>query len=226
MNAPRNESARTRSERAEHLYLEASLPRAMVEHTIRRLAPLKIHMADPKEDRRWIELEAPASVELCPGEGVRVVTTGRFRFDFGKITIPAYLDRIEFMASPRIIQSEGLDAAAVPIEILSADVRMVPNLIDDLLVAQVNRALTPRASRLVWNFSNTLAASFEMPSQLEQLKRLELNCDGSFFQVHTDSIVLRVAYAFSVIRSDETETSEETAGERSTMESSSGGVSV
>jgi hypothetical protein len=83
MNAPQAEAAPRRPDEASHLYLEASLPRAMVEHTIRRLAPLKIHMADPSENRRWIELEPPASVEFCPGEGVRVVTTGRFRFDFG-----------------------------------------------------------------------------------------------------------------------------------------------
>jgi hypothetical protein len=121
---------------------------------------------------------------------------------------------------------EGRDAAAIPIEILSADVRMVPNLIDDLLVAQVNRALTPRASHLVWNFSDTLAASFEMPAQLEQLQRLELNGDGSFFQIHANCIVLRVAYAFSVIRSDEEETPEEMSDEGPTMKSGNGEGSI
>ncbi len=221
MNAPRPETPRP-SERAEHVYLEAELPRSMVEHTLRRLAPLKIHMTDPSENRRWIELDPPANIEFCPGQGIRVTTTGRFRFDFGKITIPAHLDRIEFMASPRIIQLEGRDAAAVPIEILSADVRMIPNLIDDLLVAQVNRALTPRSSQLYWNFSDTLAASFEMSDRLEPLQSLNLNCDGSFFQVHEHSIVLRVAYAFSIQRADDTPETRRDAGSFSTMESPPG----
>src|SRR5690606_36132060 len=129
-------------------YLEACLPRKMVEAALNKLAPLKIHLAAPEENRRWIEFDPPTTVEFIKYEGIRIVTTGRFRIDIAKIEIPAQLHRIEFLVAPRIVSADKFShAAALPIEILDADVRFIPGLIDSLIVSQVNQDLTPKASQ-------------------------------------------------------------------------------
>lgn len=185
-------------------HLQASLPREMIERAFQELTPLKIHLAEPSENKRWIELHAPAELEFLPGRGIRVLTSGRFRFELAKVVIPAYLDSIEFILAPRIISHGEGFSAAIPIEIIHADVRMIPNLIDDMIVAQVNRALTPKASQLVWRLSDTLSAQFAMPERLEQLKALKLSVEDSSFDVTSESVLLKVAYELEVERHNKT----------------------
>jgi hypothetical protein len=146
-------------------------------------------------------LDPPAEIELVAGQGIRVLTTGRFRFDLVHIPIAAHLDRIEFLVAPQILATEPkFYSAALPIEILQADVRLVPNLVDDLIVSQVNNALTPRASQLLWRLSETLSAHFAMPERLEQISGLELSVEQSAFEVTESAVVLRVAYQLAVER--------------------------
>ena len=54
-----------------HFYLEVSLPKDVIEQTLRALAALRIHLTPPEEDGRWIEFDAPQQVVLEPGLGVR-----------------------------------------------------------------------------------------------------------------------------------------------------------
>lgn len=199
--SPKVQSARLPSGEAIPLaHLQAELPREMIERAFQRLTPLKIHMAEPSSNKRWLELHTPAEIEFVPGKGIRIVTTGSFRFELAKVPIPAHLDRIEFLLTPRIIAHGEDFAAAIPIEIIQADLRMIPDVIDDLLVAQVNRALTPRASQLVWRLSDTLSAEFEMPERLAQLKALDLSVEHSQFEVTAESVKLKVAYRLKVER--------------------------
>lgn len=184
-------------------YLEARLPQKMVEQALKQLAPLKIHLADPAENRRWIEFDPPSSVEFIKNEGIRIITTGRFRFDIAGIEIPAHLDRVEFLVAPRIVRAdEFAHTAALPIEIIDADLRFIPGLIDDLIVSQVNNALTPRASQLFWRFDEFLSPHFKMPDRLEQLAGLSLSVERSKIEVTDDELVMRVAYLFEVERTD------------------------
>lgn len=184
-------------------YLEACLPRKMVEAALNKLAPLKIHLAAPEENRRWIEFDPPTTVEFIKDEGIRIVTTGRFRIDIAKIEIPAQLHRIEFLVAPRIVSADKFShAAALPIEILDADVRFIPGLIDSLIVSQVNQALTPKASQLVWRFDELLSPRFDMPESLEQLTGLSLSVEKSRIRVTDKELLMRVAYLFDVERND------------------------
>lgn len=191
----------TRTE--EHLaHLEVKLPYPMVVHGLRQFAPLKIHLTDPSENRRWIELDPPSTVEFRSGVGIHVVTTGRFRFDIAKIPIPAQLNRVEFLILPRLIPDEDGVHLAIPIEIESADVRMVPDLIDSVLVSQVNAALTPKASQLMWQISDALSAVFQMPKRLDPLESLELKVVGGDVNLLAESLTLRIDYEMRLDRSD------------------------
>lgn len=180
--------------------LELRLPNEMVEKALRDFSPLKVHLVEPFENRRWIELDRPTEVELQAGRGIRVVTTGRFRFDLLHIPIAAHLDRVEFLVAPQILAKEGSYSAAFPIEILQADVRLFPSLVDEMIVAQVNEALTPRASKLLWCLSEALSAHFVMPERLEQISRLELSVEDSKVEVTESAVVVRVAYRLGVER--------------------------
>src|SRR5690606_32464216 len=50
--------------------LELRLPKEMVEKALRDFSPLKVHLVEPFENRRWIEFDPPSEVELHAGRGI------------------------------------------------------------------------------------------------------------------------------------------------------------
>lgn len=196
-----NEEASEEQEHPKTLaQLELRLPKEMVEKALRDFSPLKVHLVEPFENSRWIELDPPSEVELHAERGIRVVTTGRFRFDLVHIPIAAHLDRVEFLVAPQILAKEGSYSAAFPIEILHADVRLIPSVVDDLIVAQVNETFTTRSSKLLWCFSEALSAQFVVPERLEQISRLELSVEDSMMEIEENAVVMRAAYRLGVER--------------------------
>lgn len=176
-------------------YLQVGLPAAVVKKALRELTPLRIYLSPPEDDSRWIELDPPEEIEFEPGLGIRVVTTGKFKFELAAVKVPAQLDRVEFRLMPAIVQADETgQRAAIPIEILDGDVRFIPGLVDDFIVAQVNRALTPKDSQLVWRFDEFLSKRFNIAERLQPLKAIGLKVSESEIFVTLDELIMRVYY--------------------------------
>jgi hypothetical protein len=102
---------------------------------------------------------------------------------------------------PKIVQSdETSQRAAIPIEIIQGDLRWVPGIIDDFLVSQVNLALTPKASQLVWRFDETLSKTFHINDRLQPLEAIGLQVVGSEMEVGEHELTFRVKYDIKVKR--------------------------
>jgi hypothetical protein len=176
-------------------YLQVGLPAEAVKAAFRELTPLRIYLSPPEEDSRWIELDPPAEIEFEPGIGIRVVTTGKFKFELAAVKVPAYLDRVEFRLMPKIVQDEETGhRAAFPIEILDGDVRFIPGLLDDLIVSQVNRALSPSGNQLAWRFDEMLSKRFHIAERLAPLQAIGLKVSESEISVTLDELIMKVYY--------------------------------
>jgi hypothetical protein len=53
--------------------LDVTLRQDEVTALLARVAPLRIHLTDGDEDRRYVELEPPSRVIFATGEGIRII---------------------------------------------------------------------------------------------------------------------------------------------------------
>jgi hypothetical protein len=163
------------------MHIDVTLSRQSIEELIRDFAPVRIHLTPTDEDRRWVELDEPSSVEMVPGRGARVVCSGRVRYTLAGIKLPLNIRRIVVLLVPEVLRpSPGSQTLGFGVLIEEADFELVPGLVDRAIVDKVNEALKPTESTLVWDFGKTLTKSFVLPERLEPLDRFELAVrDGS-----------------------------------------------
>jgi len=161
--------------------IDVMLSRSSLEQLIREFAPVRIHLTPTDEDRRWVELDEPSSVEMVPGRGARVVCSGRVRYTLAGIKLPLKIRRIVVLLVPEILRpSPTSQTIGFGVVIEEADFELIPGLVDRAIVDKVNEALKPTESALVWDFGKTLTKSFVLPERLEPLDRFELDVrDGS-----------------------------------------------
>lgn len=155
------------------MHVETVLTIEDLERLLRDLTPLRIHMSGPDGPQRWLELDPPEKVSLEAGVGVRVVTSGRFRYTKGKLPIAAEIREVRLRLEPRVVDDgpEGL-RLAFALEIEHGDLVMVPGIIDDGIVALVNDALTPRSTKLVWRFSDALGTELALSPRMQPVDRV------------------------------------------------------
>ncbi|HJL15332.1 MAG TPA: hypothetical protein RMH99_06750 [Sandaracinaceae bacterium LLY-WYZ-13_1] len=143
------------------------------------LTPLRIHMSAPDGPERWIELDEPSKVRLEAGRGARVKTSGRIRFTKAKVPVHAEVRCVELSLIPTVVDDgpEGF-RLAFRIDIEDGDLVMVPDKIDDGIVSAVNRALTPRATKLIWRFSDTLRTELPLTARMQPVDRVTTEVTG------------------------------------------------
>ncbi len=168
-----------------------SIPRDDLFRFIRQAAPIRIHLTSTDDDSKWIELELPEELEMVPGEGVRVTTHGRLRYEVAGMKVPLKIRTATFMLKPTLVTTSDMqERIAFAIDILHGDLEKIPDFIDRGLIHKVNKALTPEASQMVWDFRESLANTFEMPERLEPLGHLALSARGATVLVTDQALEL------------------------------------
>ena len=165
------------------------------------LTPIRIHMTPTDEDRRWLELERPESIALVPDRGVRIVTRGRLRYAVGGLKIPATIDRLQLLLTPKVVQADSFaHRLAFELTIEDGDLAHVPGLLAQAFVGVVNEALTPRATKMVWSFGQALTKSAILPERLEPLDRFSVEVTGGTVAVSADRVTFTVDLTAGVSR--------------------------
>lgn len=175
------------------MHIETTLTLEDLTQLLHELTPLRIHMSGPEGPERWLELEPPRKVSLEPGVGARVVTSGRFRYTKGHVPFAAEIREVRLLLEPRVVD-DGPDGLrlAFAIDIEHGDLVMVPEAIDSGIVAIVNEALTPRATKLVWRFSDTLATELELSPRMQPVDRLTTTVTGGETKVDEATVRFKV----------------------------------
>jgi hypothetical protein len=169
---------------------------------LEELAPIRIHLDDLDETERWLELERPVLVELVPGVGVRLVTSGRLRYALAGFEIPATIRKLVLMLIPEVIPaSSSLQSLAFRLEIEDGDLVRVPAFVDQALVRRVNSALTPETTRMIWHFGQSLARNIALSERLEPLDSLRLSVVGGAVGIDDQRICFSVRLGLAVERS-------------------------
>lgn len=169
---------------------------------LEEFAPIRIHFTETDEDRRWLELEQPAVVEFVPGVGVRLVTSGKLRYELAGIKIPATIRKIRLLMIPQVIPAKSSrQSLAFRLELEEGDLVHIPDFIDGALVKRVNSALTPEASGMIWKFGEMLDKHLALPERLEPLDNLRVSVAGGAVAVDAASICFSIRLSINVMRS-------------------------
>ena len=81
----------------------------------------------------------------------------------------------------------------------SADLKGVPAMIDEGIVAKVNELLEAQGDMLAWNFGAMLTRSVTMPDSMQPVEALNMRATNGSVEVHADRLrfALRLPLQFS-----------------------------
>ncbi len=178
------------------MYVEAQLTRADVEEFVHRIAPIRIHMTPTDEDTHWLELDAPKVVQFVPERGLRVECTGRIRYSVASVPFRFAIRSLHVLLCPVVVDTR----VYFHLEIEKSDLQHIPDVIDDGIMQLINRALTPRRTRMVWDFGRTLSAALPLPVRLEPLDQLSVGVRQGDVVIGREEIRFRVALTTEIVR--------------------------
>lgn len=164
-------------------------------------APLRIHLGDADEDRRFVDLEPPSEVIFVAGQGVRIITRGRVRHELAGIGLPFEVRRVQVMFAPEVVIGHHGQRLDFRLRLEEADLENVPGLVEAVVMSKVNQALEPEAVRLYWELAQTLTLSIPIPERFEPLDRLLTTARSAQLTVTSESVILRLSLGLSLTRS-------------------------
>lgn len=185
------------------MQLQAVLTARDVAGALVRLAPIRLHFTPRDDDTRWVELDRPEEAVLVPGEGLRIRASGRLRHTVARVPLEVAIRAIVVTLRPQVVTGSGVSPhLALQIEVEDLDLKNVPGVVDDMLLAAVHQAIQPHATRLTWRFGEQLSHFFELPERLEPIEGLGLRAEGGSCEVNDSGMILRIDFApLEIVRS-------------------------
>jgi hypothetical protein len=184
------------------MHIDVVLTAEELGQILRAAAPLRIHLTETDEDRRWVEVEQPTEVSLVANLGLRMVSSGRIRYELAGFRPMFSIRRLQLLCVPQVVSvsatHERLDFQLILEE---ADVVNVPGFADRALVNAVNEALTPGRLGLSWDFGRALQRAIGMPARFEPLDQLLLGPPAGRVTIGEDALRFSVALPFTFARS-------------------------
>ena len=187
--------------------ISATLDSQTVVQLLNELTPVTVHVSgDGAKGERWVRVERPEQVEFVAGEGLRIRTAAKLQWTVAGIHIPFGIRSLQIMLRPLIahVGDEGRLVFRATIE--SADLKLVPSVIDAGIVAKVNELLEAQGDMLAWNFGDMLTRSFAMPETMEPIEALHLRATNGAVEVRADGLRFALKIPMQFGRKIETET--------------------
>jgi hypothetical protein len=180
--------------------IDISLPQSEVVALLAEAAPLRIHLTEGDEDRRFVELEPPSEVSFVAGRGVRLVTRGRVRHELAGVGLPFDIRRVQLIFAPEVVLGHHGQRLDFRLQVEEVDLENVPGLVEAVVISKVNQALEPEALRMYWELAQTLTLSIALPERFEPLDRFLTTAHSAQMTVTHDSLILRLSLGLSLSR--------------------------
>ncbi|MFO0679252.1 MAG: hypothetical protein U0169_22180 [Polyangiaceae bacterium] len=157
------------------------------------LTPLRIGLAEDDTDR-FLYVGKPTAVDLVPGQGIRISTHAKLRWQVSKIHVPIRLRTVTLLLKPSIAKRNKKDVLAFTLTLEDADLNALPGVLDRKVVKYVNEALQKESAQLVWSFMDTLDFDFKLPKMLAPAEKFLLASQWGEVRVTKEGIALAVSF--------------------------------
>lgn len=189
------------------MHLQAHITLVELRLLLDQFAPVRVHL-DSKDDarapsekpERWIELFDPKAVTLVEGRGLRVECAGVVRYDLGPIPARLQVREATLILIPSIESVDGKRTLALTLEIERADLAMVPDGIDAMIVEKVNAILAPQATKVSWRIDHALDAHLPLPASLVPLDAFHIDGTWKEVRVERERVVIDLDVASGITR--------------------------
>lgn len=188
------------------MHLQAHISLVELRLLLDQFAPIRVHLdgddvhAPSERPERWIELFDPQSVALVEGRGLRVQCAGVVRYDLGPIPARLRLRAATLMVIPSVQAIDGTSSLGLTLEIERADLAMVPDGIDQMIVDKVNAILAPQATKVSWRIDRALDAHFSLPTNLVPLEAFHVDGTWKEVRVEREQVVFDLDVACGITR--------------------------
>lgn len=184
------------------MLLELILTRTTIEGFLHQAAPIRLQLRADEGGDRWVELDAPARVEMVPERGaVRVITSGRLHDD-DDLEPEVEVRPLVLFVEPRLAQTEEGLRLILPVKLEGAGLQHAPAFLDASLSSLVTAALRPSTERMMWRFGAGLSRELRLPSSIEPLEAIGIEPVEAELSIGTDSLSLRITLDTSVSHGD------------------------
>lgn len=180
--------------------LDVTLREGEIIDLLAQVTPVRIHLTQGDEDRRWVELERPTQVSFVAGAGVRIVTHGRLRHEIAGVGVPFGIRRVQLLFAPEIVTGHHGQRLDFRLLVEQADLENVPGLVEAVVISKVNQALQPEHLGMYWELARTLTRSLALTERYEPLDRLLLQANSAQVTVTHDALILRLSIGLGVSR--------------------------
>ena len=175
------------------MWLQALFTLEDFQRVLGSLTPIRIGLSEDEKDR-YIYLGKPETIELIEGEGIRLRTHAKLRWQVSRLHVPIKLRTVTVLLRPKITKKNKKDVLAFVLELEDADLNALPGILDRQVVKYVNEALQKESSQLTWGFMDTLDFDFKLPKMLAPANRFALKAQWGEVRVTKEGIALAVSF--------------------------------
>jgi hypothetical protein len=183
--------------------IQAVLDRATLAQLLAQLTPLIIDLdGDENHNRRWLEIGAPERLELVAGQGIRLRIAARLQWTVLGVPVPVTILSATMRLDPVIADSPSGGRLNLLATLEDADLKHVPELIEEPIVAHINARLAAKQDAFGWDFGQTLTHSIALPAALAPVRSFELGVRHGSVAVDAEALRLSVELPMKFVRAE------------------------
>jgi hypothetical protein len=164
------------------------------------LTPFTVSLASDTDADRWMHVNQPESVELVPGLGARIRTSARVQWTVAGVHLPFTIRSVVLLVGLELAETPTGPRLCVLPKIEDADLKNVPDMIDDKLVELANSRLAAQAGEIGWSMGETLALRLVLPRALAGVDRFDLDVSDVRLVIGSDLIRLEASLPMRFVR--------------------------
>lgn len=139
---------------------------------IESMTPLRIAIDERRG--REVTLGRPRTIDLVPGEGLRVRGDAHISWDVAGVAIPVTLQAWQMLLVPRIASRGSTRVLAFEPVIEELDLRLMPGFLDNKIADVIRTGVAQKRDKLAWDFTRTLSKRLPLPASIGPARIFEL----------------------------------------------------
>jgi hypothetical protein len=165
------------------------------------ILPITVLLDDDRGmEGRWVAIARVHRLQLIPGEGIRLVTSGELRWPFKIVPMTVRLPALQLLLRP-IVVGQGLATRLLFRPVIEhMDVEKFPGFVDRRVLSLINRTLEARSQLLSWHVADSLCQRFALPVTLVPLETASVDVVSADLRIDAHWIELAVSLEMDVSR--------------------------
>jgi len=184
--------------------IKARLDEKTLRQMLADILPITVLLEDDRgTDGRYVTIRRAERLDLIPGEGVRLATSGELRWPFKVAPVTMTLNGLQVLVRPIVVGDGPSTRVLFRPRIEHIDFEKLPGFIDRGIVALVNRTLEARSQLLAWHVADSLCQRFPLPATLVPLETARVDVVSASLTIDEAGIELAVSLDMGVTRGED-----------------------